>query len=76
MSSSAQVGHFIGFQVALVVLKSDPSFVHSFTSLVGFNPMELAGLRKGSPSPLFKISMPSFGQPMATEGLSPHPYSH
>eukprot|EP00971_Amphidinium_carterae_P056562 1117952-Amphidinium_carterae.1 len=28
--------------------------------------MELAGLRKGSPSPLFKIFMPSFGQPVAT----------
>eukprot|EP00971_Amphidinium_carterae_P098321 1944909-Amphidinium_carterae.1 len=28
--------------------------------------MELAGLRKGSPSPLFKIFMPAFGQPVAT----------
>eukprot|EP00971_Amphidinium_carterae_P298105 5923509-Amphidinium_carterae.1 len=32
--------------------------------------MELASLRKGSPSPLFKVSMPAFGQPLATlDGL-------
>eukprot|EP00971_Amphidinium_carterae_P260363 5165646-Amphidinium_carterae.1 len=52
MSSSAKVGHFVCFQIALKVFESDSSFFHSFTSLVGFNPLELAVLIKGSPSPL------------------------
>eukprot|EP00971_Amphidinium_carterae_P230935 4582633-Amphidinium_carterae.1 len=48
MSGSAQVGHFVGFQVALKVFKSDPSFLHRFSCLVGFDPLEPAVLSQGS----------------------------
>eukprot|EP00971_Amphidinium_carterae_P005508 109614-Amphidinium_carterae.1 len=66
MSGSSQVGHFVGFQVALKVFKRDPSPLRRFSCLVGFGPLEPAVLSKGSPGPFFKVSMPSFGQPVAT----------
>eukprot|EP00971_Amphidinium_carterae_P299324 5947113-Amphidinium_carterae.1 len=70
MSSSAQVGHFVGFQVALKVLQSDPSFIHSFTSLVGLNPLEPAVLSEGSRGSLFKGFDHTFAVIDNTAGLA------
>eukprot|EP00971_Amphidinium_carterae_P024301 479662-Amphidinium_carterae.1 len=81
MSGSSQVGHYVSFQVALKVYKSDASLLHRFTGLVCFNPLEPAVLSEGSPGPLFKVSMPSFGHPSCGHvgwpaGLCPHLCSH
>eukprot|EP00971_Amphidinium_carterae_P069492 1375003-Amphidinium_carterae.1 len=55
----------ISFLVTLEVLNGDSRIIDRLAGLVGFDPVELASLRKGTPSSHFEVSMPSFGLPLA-----------
>eukprot|EP00971_Amphidinium_carterae_P141073 2795654-Amphidinium_carterae.1 len=46
--------------------KGDPAFVNRLSGLVRHDPVELASLDKGIPSPHFKLSVPPLGLSMAT----------